>query len=150
MMARPIQGCRTSSFRLGGVSRRPEAYLRCGDYVTAKALADEMVALADKGQIVIVKAFGRLRQGRVAALIGKCEDAAEMITSGLMGWRSTGATLFEPMWLSSLASARAELTYSVRRRLAVHYVCYVVHRRLSSDMLRLPRCAQYPAHSPQK
>jgi len=25
MMARPTQGCRTSSFRLGGVSRRPRA-----------------------------------------------------------------------------------------------------------------------------
>jgi predicted ATPase len=32
-----------------------------------------------------------------------------MMTSKLVAWRSTGSTLFGPMWLSSLASARAEL-----------------------------------------
>jgi predicted ATPase len=86
-----------------------DTHLNCGNYVTANALADELVALADEKEMALWKTCGGWFQGRVAALTGKCGDAAELITSKLPVWRSTGAQLYGPMWLSSLASTRAEL-----------------------------------------
>ena len=43
------------------------------------------------------------------ALTGKASDAVHMITSGLAAWRSTGATVWMPLYLSYLARAYAEL-----------------------------------------
>ena len=50
-----------------------------------------------------------LIQGCLLALTGKASDAVQMITSGIAAWRSTGATLWMPLFLSYLASAHAEL-----------------------------------------
>ena len=86
-----------------------EARLYSGDYLAAKAFADEAVALGGEKEIVFGKILGDVCQGRVAALTGKCAIATEMINPGLKAWRSTGSTLFGPIWLSSLASSHAEL-----------------------------------------
>ena len=86
-----------------------DAHVYCGDYVTAKVLADEVVALGHEKELVFGKVYGGICQARVAALTGKWADAAEMITSNLSAWRSTGSTLFEPMCLSLLASAPSEI-----------------------------------------
>jgi predicted ATPase len=43
------------------------------------------------------------------ALTGRPLDTVQMITSGLMSWRSTGATQWVPLYLSYLARAYAEL-----------------------------------------
>ena len=48
-------------------------------------------------------------QGCVLALTGQSSEAIHMITSGITVSRSTGATIWMPLWLSSLASAYAEL-----------------------------------------
>ena len=48
-------------------------------------------------------------QGCVLALTGKASDAVQMITSGITAWRSTGATVWMPLWLSHLTRAYAEL-----------------------------------------
>ena len=48
-------------------------------------------------------------QGCVLALTGKASDAVQMITSGITAWRSTGATVLMPWFLSHLARAYAEL-----------------------------------------
>ena len=48
-------------------------------------------------------------QGCVLALTGKASDAVQMITSGITAWRSTGATVWMPLYLSYLARAYAEL-----------------------------------------
>jgi predicted ATPase len=42
-------------------------------------------------------------------LTGKASDAVEMFTSGIPAWRSTGATLRIPDFLSCLASAYADI-----------------------------------------
>ena len=43
------------------------------------------------------------------AFTGQAADAARVITSGLGAYRSTGATMYLPWHLSSLASAHADL-----------------------------------------
>jgi predicted ATPase len=48
-------------------------------------------------------------QGRVSALIGKSAHAIQMITAGLNGNRSMGATFLEPFLLLSVAFANGEL-----------------------------------------
>jgi thiamine pyrophosphate-dependent acetolactate synthase large subunit-like protein len=46
-------------------------YIFCGNYATASALADELVALANEKNAPIWKAFGTLNQGLLFALSGK-------------------------------------------------------------------------------
>ena len=87
------------------------AHFYRGNYATAEALADELVALADEKGSALWKAFGIVFQGRLMALTGKPADAVELINAGLAAWRSTGATVFTPMWLSYLASAHAGLQH---------------------------------------
>jgi predicted ATPase len=85
-------------------------HIHCGNYATANALVDELVALADeKGRSSLWKAAGMLLQGQLFALTGKAFDAVRMITSGLAAMRSTGATLQMPRYLTNLARAYAEL-----------------------------------------
>ena len=81
----------------------------CGNYATANARVDELVALADEKDAAFWKAVGMLGRGWLLGLTGKASDAVQMITSGITAWRSTGATLYLPSWLSYLAAAHAEL-----------------------------------------
>ena len=83
--------------------------LLCADYAVAKALIDELVALADEKGTTFWKAGGIAFQGSVLALTGQAADAVHTITSGITAWRSTGATVFMPWWLSCLARVSAEL-----------------------------------------
>ena len=83
--------------------------LLCADYAVAKALIDELVALADEKGTTFWKAGGIAFQGSLLALTGQAADAVHTITSGITAWRSTGATVFMPWWLSCLARAYAEL-----------------------------------------
>ena len=50
-----------------------------------------------------------LDQGCLLVLTGKASDAVQMITSGIIAYRSTGSTLWMPLYLSYLAKAYAEL-----------------------------------------
>ena len=84
-------------------------HIFCGNYAAANAQADELVALADEKGALFWKACGMLMQGCVLALTGKASDAVQMITSGIAAWRSTGATVWMPSYLSYLARAHAEL-----------------------------------------
>jgi predicted ATPase len=70
---------------------------------------DELVALADEKGATLWKAGGVAFQGSLLALTGQAADAVHTITSGITAWRSTGATVFVPGWLSCLARAYAEL-----------------------------------------
>jgi predicted ATPase len=81
----------------------------CGNYVTTKAQCDEVVALASEKGSVQWKARGMGLQGCALALTGKASDAVDRINSGITAWRSTGATLWNPWFLSNLARAYAEL-----------------------------------------
>jgi predicted ATPase len=81
----------------------------CGDYATAKSLADELAALADEKGSLIWKAVGMNFKGHVLSLIGQPTNAVELLNPGLSAFRSTGSTLTIPFHLSYLASAYADL-----------------------------------------
>jgi predicted ATPase len=80
-----------------------------GSYASANALHDELILLADQKGAPFWKATGEIHQGCLSALTGKASDAVQMITGGLTSYRSMGATLLAPIYLSYLASAYAEL-----------------------------------------
>ena len=79
------------------------------NYAAAKAEAEELVAVAgDKGAF-FWKVIGTMAQGWVFALTGKASDAADLLTSGLGAFRSTGSTLWMPLHMSCLAIAYRDL-----------------------------------------
>ena len=84
-------------------------HIPCGSYTSAKPALEEVVALADEKHAPFVKALAMLDQAWILTLTGKASDAIQMFTSGMAAHRSTGATLYEPLNLSHLARAEAEL-----------------------------------------
>ena len=83
--------------------------IHCGNYTRANAQTDEVVATADEKGTLFWKAQGIMNQGCVLALTGSASDAVHSITTGITAWRSTGASLYEPLHLMYLAMAYAEL-----------------------------------------
>ncbi len=83
--------------------------VHCGNYAAANALLDELVALAEEKGALFWKAFVMVFQGWLLVLTGNASKAVQMITSGIAALRSTGATLWLPLYLSLLARAYAEL-----------------------------------------
>jgi class 3 adenylate cyclase/predicted ATPase len=81
----------------------------CGKFTVANTLGEELVILADRNGSPTWKFCGMDLQGRVSALIGESAHAIQMITAGLNGNRSMGASFLEPFLLLSLASANGEL-----------------------------------------
>jgi predicted ATPase len=84
-------------------------HIDCGNYVTATAQTDEVVALADEKAALFWKVQGLLARGWLFALTGKANDAVQMITFNVTALRAAGATIWLPLWLSYLASAHAQL-----------------------------------------
>jgi predicted ATPase len=84
-------------------------YTLCGNRAAAAAHAQELVALAEEKGAPFWKAFAMMNQGSVLALAGKASDATEMLISGIAAWRTTGATIWLPLYLPHLARAHAEL-----------------------------------------
>jgi predicted ATPase len=80
-----------------------------GNYATASALIDELVALADEKSADQWKAFAMVSQGWLFAVSGKAADAVQMITSAISAWRSARSTVYVPLYLSHLARAYAQL-----------------------------------------
>ena len=85
-------------------------YIYCGDYAAANSHADELVALADDKVALLWRAAGMMNQAWVSALTGNASNAVKMITSGITAWRSTGATIWIPVYLPTLARAYADLS----------------------------------------
>jgi predicted ATPase len=83
--------------------------IHCGKYATANAQLEELLALAEEKGAALWKAAGTIQQGFVLALTGKVAEAVRMIPSGIIAWRSTGATIYLPLYLSHLARAYAQL-----------------------------------------
>ncbi len=81
----------------------------CGNYAAANAEADELAALADEKGAWFWKPSGTLMRGCLFAMNGKPLDAVHMITSGFEARRSTGSTVWLPVYLSYLTRAYAEL-----------------------------------------
>jgi len=83
--------------------------IQCGSYDAVNVLLDALVVMAEEKGAVSRKAEGLILRGCVLALTGKCPDAIQMITLGINTWRSTGASVWMPLYLSYLARAHAEL-----------------------------------------
>jgi class 3 adenylate cyclase/predicted ATPase len=83
--------------------------LLCGDYPAANARADELVALATEKGSSLWKACGMMMQGLLVALSGKASTSVQIITSGMVAWRSAGSTLWTPLVLSYLSKSYAVL-----------------------------------------
>ena len=81
----------------------------CGNYAAANALVDEFSALKDQTGSLFWGAWGMMQRGCLMALTGKAPDAVQTITSGLTAMRSTGTTMWMPLWLSYLTRANAEI-----------------------------------------
>ena len=84
-------------------------HIPCGNYTEAQTILEEVIALADEKGALYWKAFGRMNQACVLALTGKASDAIQMFASGIVAYRSTGARVWLPLYLSYLARAHAEL-----------------------------------------
>ena len=80
-----------------------------GNYARATPQCDEAAVLANEKGALFWKARGMMTRGCVLALTGKAGDAVEMITTGMTAYRSTGATVFAPLYLLHLARAYTEL-----------------------------------------
>jgi len=84
-------------------------YTHCGDYATASAQLDELLALAEEKGARFWKALGMAIQGCVFALTGQASDAVALIASSDAAYRSTGSSHWMPFCLSILARAHAQL-----------------------------------------
>ena len=80
-----------------------------GDHATASARADESAALADEKGALAWKALAMFAQGLPLSSTGKAAESVRTITSAIAIWRSTGSTLFVPLYQSYLAMAYAQL-----------------------------------------
>jgi tetratricopeptide (TPR) repeat protein len=79
------------------------------DYGAANAQLHELVALADEAGASFWKTLGLSVQGWLCALTGQASDAVHLISPGITALRSTGVTIWMPMYLACLAKAHAEL-----------------------------------------
>jgi class 3 adenylate cyclase/predicted ATPase len=79
------------------------------NYGAAKEEAEELAAVAGDKGAVFWKAIGMIAQGWAFALTGRASDAADLLTSGLGAFRSTGSTLWIPLHMSCLAVAYRDL-----------------------------------------
>jgi predicted ATPase len=84
-------------------------HIHCGNYTAANALIDEFGALKDETGSLFWAAWGMMQRGCLSDLTGKALDAVETIASGVTAMRSTGTTMWMPLWLSYLAKANAEI-----------------------------------------
>ena len=80
-------------------------HLRRGDYVTANALIDELIALADEKRASSWKGPGTMKRGVLFAVTGKFSDAIKLLTAEIGMWRMIGITFLVPAYLSFLATA---------------------------------------------
>jgi len=80
-----------------------------GDCAAAAPQIDEVVSWANEKGAGFWKAYGMLVRGWLSGMTAKRSDAVDTITAGIAAWRSTGATLWTPWYLSYLVAAHAEL-----------------------------------------
>jgi predicted ATPase len=79
------------------------------NYSLANDLARELFILAREKGALLWKASGLIYQGCVSAGTAQALEAVELITAGIIDYRSTGATCFQTMFLSHLGRAYADL-----------------------------------------
>ena len=84
-------------------------HIQCGNYGLAKEQLDGVCTLADEKSAMFWKVGTMLLIGCVSVLRGKAADGVQTIGSGLQAWRSTGASLWMPVYLAHLIRAYTDL-----------------------------------------
>jgi predicted ATPase len=105
--AREIGQTATLMYALGDTSH---THHLCGNYAATTAQCDELTMLARETGAALFKALSTLGFGLISALTGKATDAVQTIAPGITAWRSAGATMWIPLFLSCLATAHAQLS----------------------------------------
>jgi predicted ATPase len=104
--AREMDHAATLMFALGATSI---TRVWCGNVAAANLQVAEEIALADEKGALFWKAAGMMHHSAILALTDKASNAIQMLISAIAAWRSTGATLWMPLFLSYLALAYAKL-----------------------------------------
>ena len=104
--AREIDQAATLMYAL---SNATWSQIYCGNYETAMALVQELLPLAQEKGAAYWTAFGLINQGCLWALTGSVSNGVSTLSSGIAAWRSTGANIWTPFFVSRLAHAYAEL-----------------------------------------
>jgi class 3 adenylate cyclase/predicted ATPase len=94
--------------QMSALFRNAILHMLCGNYSVATARVQELFVLAEEKDASQWKAAGMVVEGCALALTGKASDAIPIITSGITAWRSTGATLYVPLYLAHLGRTHAE------------------------------------------
>jgi class 3 adenylate cyclase/predicted ATPase len=84
-------------------------HVYCGDFAAANALIEEFNILKDQIGSAFWGGWGLALSGCVSTLTGRAAEAVQNIPSGLLAMRSTGNTMWGPLFLTHLAQANAEL-----------------------------------------
>jgi predicted ATPase len=74
--------------------------------------------LAEEKGIVLWKGFGMMNQGQLLTLTTRASDAIQIITSAMTALRSTGTTMWMPLW-RALTVARQQQAKSWELRAAM-------------------------------
>jgi predicted ATPase len=115
--AREVNQAGTMLYSLAVSSR---TLVAAREYAKASAVAHELITLADEKGAALWKAFGVADQGCIKVWTGKASEGMELLTSGISGIQSTGATYSLPLYFSYLSRAYAELG---RFDESWHYIC---------------------------
>jgi class 3 adenylate cyclase/predicted ATPase len=84
-------------------------HAHCGHLEMANALLDEFNILKDQIGSMSWNGWGLALRGCILALSGKAAEAVQDLTSGIAANRSTGNTMWTPLFLSYLAQANADI-----------------------------------------
>jgi predicted ATPase len=83
--------------------------LQCGNYEAVNAHADELFILANEKSALFWKTCAMLARGGAFTLKGSAAEAVETMSSGIAAWRTTGSTMWLPLYMSHLATSYAGL-----------------------------------------
>ena len=104
--AREIDQAATLMYAL---SNATWSHIYCGNYETAMALVQKLLPLAQEKRAAYWTAFGLINQGCLWTMTGSVSNGVSTLSSGIAAWRSTGANIWTPFFVSQLARAYAEL-----------------------------------------
>ena len=84
-------------------------HVHCGDFAVANALLDEFNILKDQIGSGFWGGWGLALSGCIATLTGTAVQAVQDIAAGVVAMRSTGTSMWTPLFLSHLALANAQI-----------------------------------------
>jgi predicted ATPase len=92
-------------------------HVLCGNYEVATARARELFALAEEKGALMWKASGLMHEGCALAVTGNASAAIEMLTAGIVGYRSTGQHCLSRrsyrIWLEPMGRSANSITHGI-------------------------------------